>query len=545
MANIYLKQLSSIEKVFLKSMPLKSEYVKATALKGEEFSYQIAYYADERMYANIEIKSDLAEHISLRRIGNVPSELPAYPDRHDENYISIEPGLFPDVLYPIESNEIVIHKNYHSLWVSVNIDSNVKAGTYPIEIIFKNDELPICESKTMELQVIDAVLPEQKLIFTQWFHADCIASYYNVEILSDEHWQLMDKFIKMAVDHGINMILTPIFTPPLDTAVGGERPTVQLVDVIKEGDNYKFKFDNLKKWIEMCKKNGVKYYEISHLFTQWGAEFTPKIIATENGVEKRIFGWDVPANSSEYKKFLSQFLPELVAFLRKEGIAESTYFHISDEPRKEHLEAYKTAKELVYEYIKDFQLIDALSDYDFYETGLLQKVIPATNKIDIFLENNVPNLWTYYCCSQNINVSNRFMAMPSYRNRIIATQLYKFDIEGFLHWGYNFYYSQLSKSKINPFVVTDAEGAYPSGDTFSVYPYYDGPIESIRLKVFKEALQDLRAMQLLERYMTKSEIISLIEEDADEPITFSVYPQSAEYILTMREKINKKIEQYL
>jgi hypothetical protein len=42
------------------------------------------------------------------------------------------------------------------------------------------------------------------------------------------------------------MILTPLFTPPLNTAVGGEKLTVQLVDVEKSNDKYSFGFDNLK-----------------------------------------------------------------------------------------------------------------------------------------------------------------------------------------------------------------------------------------------------------------------------------------------------------
>ena len=541
MAKISLIQFSSLEKVFLKALPNQREYTNATALWGEEFSYQIAYYADERLYAKIKIESDI-QNITVRRVGNVPSELPAFDNQYDENYISTEPGLFPDVLYPVEDDEVALNRNYHSLWVTVPVDETVKAGKHSIKISLINEEFSISESRTMELEIIPVALPGQKLIHTQWFHADCISSYYNVEVFSEKHWELIGKFIKTAVDNGINMILTPVFTPPLDTQICGERPTVQLVGVVKNGEHYTFNFDKLKKWIDLCKKNGVKYYEISHLFTQWGANFTPKIIAVENGIEKRIFGWDVEAVSAQYKSFLSQFLPKLTEFLKQEEISRVTYFHISDEPHGEaHMRSYRAAKDMVYEYIKDFKIIDALSDYQFYQTGLIKNPIPANNAIDIFLQNNVPDLWTYYCCSQGIGVSNRFMAMPSYRNRIIAAQLYKFQIVGFLHWGYNFYYSQYSKNKINPFSVTDAGGGFPSGDPFVVYPYDDGPIESIRLKVFKEALQDLRAMELLERYMPKEKIIDLIEKEAGEPITFSHYPQSPKYVLGIREKINRKI----
>ena len=36
------------------------------------------------------------------------------------------------------------------------------------------------------------------------------------------------------------MLLTPVFTPPLDTTVNGERLTVQLVDVRRDAGVYSF-----------------------------------------------------------------------------------------------------------------------------------------------------------------------------------------------------------------------------------------------------------------------------------------------------------------
>ncbi|MDQ6423581.1 hypothetical protein RB620_29645 [Paenibacillus sp. LHD-117] len=83
--------------------------------------------------------------------------------------------------------------------------------------------------------------------------------------------------------------------------------------------------------------------------------------------------------------------------------------------------------------------------------------IPSNDHIGPFLENKVPDLWTYYCCAQYKEVSNRFFSMPSGRNRIIGSQLYKFDIAGFLHWGFNWWSTFLSRKPINPYLVTDAD----------------------------------------------------------------------------------------
>lgn len=107
------------------------------------------------------------------------------------------------------------------------------------------------------------------------------------------------------------------------------------MDVFVNGGKYSFGFDKLIRWIEICKRAGVEYYEMAHLFTQWGALYTPKIMATVDGTYKRIFGWDVSAPSDEYKAFVAEYLPALREVLRREGIEQNTYFHISDEPSGE------------------------------------------------------------------------------------------------------------------------------------------------------------------------------------------------------------------
>lgn len=544
-AEIKLFQLSSLDKVYLDDTLPEKEYSKISVLKNEKFSYQIAYNGTKpymRRNMKITVRSPLAKFISVRLVGNVPSEYP-FRVEYDDDYERVSPGLFPDVLYPIENETVeVLCGPWHSLWITAAPDGSMPGGNYPIEIVLSDGELTV--SKTMQVEVIDALLPEQEIIFTQWFHADCLADYYQVPVFSERHWTLIDQFIKTAAENGINMMLTPIFTPPLDTQVGHARTQVQLVDIEKQGERYSFGFDKLRRWIALCKKNGIKYYEMAHLFTQWGLEFTPNITAMENGASKQIFGWHVSSDDPEYENFLSQFLPHLTQVLEDEGISKNTFFHISDEPHAEHLERYCRLKEMVKKYLSGYEFIDALSDYAYYSQGVVDHPIPATNRIQPFIEHRVPDLWAYYCCSQGVGVSNRFMAMPSYRNRVIGVQFYQFDIRGFLHWGYNFYNSALSLRKINPFLVTDCINTYPSGDAFSVYPGENGPLESLRLAVFYDALQDLRAFKLLESCRGRDVVEQIIKEEAQMEIRFDQYPHNKEFILRLRDRVNREIGKY-
>ena len=102
---------------------------------------------------------------------------------------------------------------------------------------------------------------------------------------------------------------------------------------------------------------GIEYFEISHLFSQWGAKAAPKVMAVKDGTYQQIFGWDTDSAGEEYRDFLHQFLTALKEELKELGIEGRTYFHISDEPEKEHMENFRNAWEGVAKDLEGFQVI--------------------------------------------------------------------------------------------------------------------------------------------------------------------------------------------
>ncbi len=551
MNRVQLKLVSSLEKVFPDKAPLDyPEEAPLSGLTNETLSFQAAFSAQwddawRKDYVTLEIDSPLKRYIRQRRVRCVPVNFAAFPDS-DDNYLRTEPGLYPDLLEDVSASRLRVFSGiWQSVWIDIESDGGLPAGRFPINLALVNEEGEQLAAASMEVTILDAKLPPQRLIHTKWFHSDCLAQYYGVEVFSEEYWRIVERQIRLAARRGINMMLTPIHTPPLDTRVGGERPTVQLVDITVEKGQYSFGFDKLERWVRMCQDAGIQYFEMAHLFTQWGAGFTPKIMAKVDGQIKRIFGWDVPVGES-YGLFLSQYLPALTAELKRLGIDKVSWFHISDEPSKEHLESYLKAKALAVPYLEGYTVMDALSDYAFYQSGAVTKPVPANNHIEPFLEAKVPGLWTYYCVGQYKDVSNMFMAMPSARNRILGVQLYKYAIEGFLHWGFNFYYSQSSDYLVDPYYVTDGDGFAPAGDAFQVYPGRGGePEESIRIMVTAQALYDLRALELLESLTSRQHVLELIDGELSEPVTFSRYPRSAQWLLNLRARVNREIAQHL
>ncbi len=497
----------------------------------------------------------------LRSVELVPSDYPCYEDV-DTYYITKEPGLFPDLLSPLATPLVMpLPRQYRSVWLSWDIPADTEPGRYLVTVTARalaqetqpNGTVftdPAAAGLTYEnsfvLCVGRAALPAQTLIHTEWFHTDSLAQYYGVPPFSEEHWRIVEEFIRAAAEHGINMLLTPVFTPPLDTAVGARRMTVQLVDVRRDAGIYTFGFEKLARWTKLCKRHGVEYLEIPHLFTQWGALATPQIMAAVDGEEKRIFGWDVPAQSGEYRAFLCAFLPALRTELARLGYGGSrVYYHISDEPAEAQLASYRAARAQVADLLDGCQVIDALSSFSFYQEGLVPTPVCATDHLRPFFDAGVPELWVYYCCGQSNLVPNRFFAMESARNRIMGVLMYLYGVKGFLHWGYNFYSAKFSLRPIDPYRVTHADYGFPSGDAFLVYPGPDGKaLSSVRAEVQDDALLDLRALQYLEKLAGRDFTVALIDQESPAaPMTFTDYPRSPDYLLALRERVAQDIEQ--
>lgn len=546
-----MRILSPLAKVFPNraSQPCA---VPFEGLRNETVSFQLAFRPERdedpvRPWIQLQIDSPIREYLRVRRVKRVPVRLGRLPFM-DDNYLNEgAPGLYPDPLTEIPPHGIrAIPGVWESLWLDFVPNGDVAPGEYPIHLRFVYDETDeTVGTAETSIRVINAMLPEQTLIHTKWLHTDCLASYYGVEIFSEEYWRIVENFVRCAVSHGINAILTPIHTPPLDTRIRTYRPTVQLVDVYADENGYRFGFDKLVRWVEMCSRCGVEYYELAHLFSQWGAKYAPQIVAETPQGKKRIFGWDTDATGEKYAEFMRAYLPAVIGKMKELGVDKRCLFHISDEPSGEHLAGYLAAKAIVKPFLEGYKVIDALHDVSFYDSGVVEHPVPATNAIEPFLERNIPDLWAYYCIGQGKDVSNLFVAMPGARTRVLGAQLFKFNIEGFLQWGFNFYYSQNSDYLINPWLDTDNDGFTPAGDAYQVYPGAGGqPVDSIRLMLIDESLQDLRAMQLLESLIGRAAVIEEIDRGIS-PIRFNAYPHDEYWMLDLRRRINRAIEEHI
>ncbi|MBQ7642468.1 MAG: hypothetical protein IJS67_01060, partial [Clostridia bacterium] len=365
MQTVKIKTISSLEKVLPNKEPVLTES-HGGIFYEETLNFQIAYSTDEFTRERIDVvaKGELSPFVKIRTEGLVPSLY--LPNNMDDYYLSDKAELIPDPLFPLDEMKLMFSRGvWKALWVTVRVPASVRPADYPLNFEFINEKGEKVAETTYSVTVLGVTLPETDLILTNWVHYDCIAEKHGVSLFGEDFYKIFDKYLGAYVSAGFNMLFTPLFTPPLDTAIGNERETAQLVKVFLSEGKYSFDFSDLKKFIDFALKRKIKYFEFSHLFTQWGGGFCPKIIADTEEGQKRIFGWDKDALGEEYAGFLAAFLPELVKFIEENHLKDKVFFHLTDEPNDMQVGQYEKCRDLVKKHIGDMPVMDALSHYEF------------------------------------------------------------------------------------------------------------------------------------------------------------------------------------
>ena len=551
--------VSALEKVFCQPdfvpeiAPVSGQVPLYQAARGETVHCQLMVKSEVNIHLRFVAETPDGISADLREVGYVPCDMPSRPENPDARWT--RPGLFPDPLLPLTAGMRLTCGNWHAVYVRFRVSPDCVPGRYAIPVhldMFQPEGCPwklpfdLHETASVELVVHEARIVPQKLVCTNWFHCDCLARYYHVEPWSEAFWRIAENYWRDMAEHGVTMLYTPLWTPPLDTAIGHERPTAQLLTVERKKDGFTFDFSRLEKFIDLASKCGITHFEMSHLFTQWGAKATPKIVVdTDRGPEK-MFGWQVSSDSSLYREFLSALLPELCGFLKRKGLSGKVYFHLSDEPSEANLEIYRFASELVHRYLPaaEFPIMDALSDVEFCRRKLLEIPVPVIQHFPDFEKETVRERWCYYA-GDVAGCTGRSFGLPSFRNRIIGVLFYLYRIDGFLHWGHNFWFSQYSLDQdLDPWRDTTAGRAFCGGGSFNVYPGKDGhPVDALHYEIFTMALQDHRLLLTLENRIGREAVIRLIHDGLDYAVSLKHYPASAAWLERLHNAVLKKLDE--
>ena len=466
------------------------------------------------------------------------------------------PGLFPSPLHPHklssklkstgtglffevgEENNLSSDGSYSALWITLNPDGlQLPTGCKTIDFtLFELNDGKQLETASLAIDVLDAELQEQSLCYTNWFHVDCLCDYYKVKPYSRKFYRYFETFLDNMVRHRQNMIIMPAITPAFDTVVGGRRKNVQLVDIEKTENGYRFDFSRLKEFIAFCKNAGIRYFEHPPLFSQWGAKHAVSIYDAQGN---ELFGWNTSATDPEYTHFLNIYLQELLTLERELDCVGDFVFHISDEPRHNCVEDYRQAVNAVQDVLSSHMIIDALSDVAFFKEGAAKIPVVFISHAEDFT-NICDNFWLYYTGEMvETEISNRMICFTSARTRVLGLQLWYYRAKGFLHWAYNYCYDYMSTGVYDPLSNPCGYKNYP-GASFLAYYTRKGAIPSISEKLMCEAMDDVRALQTLESKIGRQAVIDLCETILGKKLSNALVPKEQD-LVKLRFAINDAI----
>ncbi|MBR4962174.1 MAG: DUF4091 domain-containing protein [Clostridia bacterium] len=543
---------------------------KGYAFADEPHHFQLALRSDTVQFfpVSVQVAADLP--VEVYKTGFVPVVHPM-AQAGPEGYARTEAGLYPDPLYvrppcPVvekagqiwreaDTKQTINLASCHTvpLWITLNPEGEALAdGEYPVtvRIVSLTDGTEL-QTLTYTVRVLPHRLAENRVYYTNWFHCDCLADIYGIEVWSSRFWEILPYWLKNAAKHGMTTLLVPAFTPPLDTPVGHERMNVQLADITADGDGgYSFDLTRLERFLRLAMDCGIRYFEHAHFFSQWGAAHAPNIYARTPEGYRRIFGWETDASGEEYRVFLEAYLTALNALSDRLGIRDRWVFHISDEPSPEHLDNYLKAKALVQPFVGDCPLADAVYFAEYAENGSVHTPVAEIGHADAFAKScgsdrmdpagtNAVPLWLYYTGGPS-KVTNRMLPHTHARTRVLGAILYRYGASGFLHWGYNFYYDRMSVGLFHPLSDPCAYKDMP-GSTYLAYPAPDGkPIPSVREMLMGEAMCDLRALWKAEEILGSDRVLARMEEVFGAPVTCRTIPEG-ELLLQLRKRLAEEL----
>ena len=100
-------------------------------------------------------------------------------------------------------------------------------------------------------------------------------------------------------------------------------------------------------------------------------------------------------------------------------------------------------------------------------------------------------LWFYVCCHPLGRYPNRFLDQSLLKARVLFWIHYLYDLDGYLHWGLNYYAG-------DPYTQEGISKDLPLGDRAIVYPGKDSLLGSLRFSAQRDGIQDFEYLRVLQ-----------------------------------------------
>lgn len=419
------------------------------------------------------------------------------------------------------------------VWAEIKIPKDALAGEYLVKVrVFssfygEDEELVFCDE--IPLTVSDYVLPEPKarlLYLNLWQHLSSIARYHDTPLWSDEHFAVIEEYVKALAALGqksVTLCAGEIPWGGQGCAVDREHNSnlfeYSIIPITKKEDgSFFYDFGIMQRYIDLCTKAGITGdIEIFGLVNVW-QKLIPAPLCEDYPENIVLRYFDQASGAVKYIRSSDEVIAYIKA-LEKYFIdtLQITRVRIgADEPSD--IERYRKSLELLKEIAPSFKCSTAINHAEFIEEfqdriHTAAPYLSCVNKEYDTLKKHKAQFpdkkLLYYVCGYH-GIPNNCISNPLTDNRCIGLLVDYLGMDGFLRWNFCLFSDEPR---------TDIRFShFGTGDMNFVYPAKNGKV-----------LLSLR-YKLLQRGFVDHELLSSLRQKD---------PESAERLLSKVFKFSK------
>lgn len=358
------------------------------------------------------------------------------------------------------------------------ISADARAGTFDYLLAIDHAK----ETRHLKITVVvhRALLPpvgRDSWSYTNWFSYENMATRHSLKPWSEAHWDMIGRYARLMARGRQN---TFWFTFE-DVFIFGEKGFV-------------LNRERLRRIVRTFTRAGLYYIEGGHFGRRSTSDW--KCPTFSVSLAKSL------ATSPEGNAHIAGAARQLMEEIECNRWRDRYHQHVTDEPIKDNAVDYRIFVGIVRKYMPGIPIVDALMDPTM--SGSVNIWCPQgphyQRERALFDGTRAQGdrLWFYTCCFPGGPWLNRLLDMELLRPALLGWGAALFRLDGFLHWGLNFY-----QPKQDPFEMSvipcwvGSTNSLPAGDTHVVYPGKGEPWSSLRFESQREGVEDLELLRRL------------------------------------------------
>ncbi|MBR5569653.1 MAG: DUF4091 domain-containing protein [Oscillospiraceae bacterium] len=445
-----------------------------------------------------------------------------------------------------------------SVFVRFDVPADMQPGTYEgeFELISAHlfDEEQVIGSITYTLEVSEFTLPakkDQKFEMDLWQLHCTISKYIGIPNWSEEHFALIDEYLKPLAEMGqtnITVIASQIpwsgqrcFLEP----VKANMFQYSMIPVEKTENGFVYDYSIMDRYIEMCFRYGIdRKIEVFGLIGNWNSPEHGYGNFTEmpDAIRVRYKDTDGRYRYMQKAEDLKHYIRSLQDHFVEKGWIDKVRV-IADEPW--YYDVLRNTLEVIHEIAPLFKFKACFYEKKFFDAfqDIISDFCIVFHGLPLALEEwkrlyreDKDHCFTCYVCC-NPDLPNMFLRSDLMETLYLPAAAQYFGMEGFLRWNYTIWPADPRRDIRYP--------KWAAGDTNMVYPALDGKPElTLRYYALRRGIENYEILRQLEEKGLNEIREKLLTKVVADPDVTHFYDAEGRTIVTFNQISTATQEDY-